>query len=285
MATRHFQDATFDHGAQFFTVRTEHFGCRVATWRQQGVVEEWYSLDPNSRNPASHCRFRGSPSMNAPAKKLAEHLRVVSGTQITGLSRLNDEWHAQSACGKTFEAKHLVLTAPAPQAHHLLSENDVRSLATGFDSLSHIRYDKCIATMAILDGPSGIISPGILRRTQGDAVALIVDNQLKGISPVPAVTLHSGALVAEAYFDATDEEKSRVLTEAAAPYLQSGIVAAQSHRWRYAQPQTFFPRTFFADDALNLYLAGDAFGGGRIEGAAVSGSSLGTRLAGKILGI
>src|SRR3712207_9597058 len=39
MATRRLGDGTFDHGAQFFTVRSGRFGRVVAGWLEAGVAE------------------------------------------------------------------------------------------------------------------------------------------------------------------------------------------------------------------------------------------------------
>ena len=41
MATRRIGAATFDHGAQFFTVRTPAFRHRVDDWSDRGLVTVW----------------------------------------------------------------------------------------------------------------------------------------------------------------------------------------------------------------------------------------------------
>ncbi|MFW6261976.1 MAG: FAD-dependent oxidoreductase, partial [Spirochaetota bacterium] len=41
MATRRFSGATFDHGAQFISVRTEEFGSIMERWLADGVAELW----------------------------------------------------------------------------------------------------------------------------------------------------------------------------------------------------------------------------------------------------
>ena len=41
LATRRIDDATLDHGAQFFTVRDSLFETHVSEWIASGVVTEW----------------------------------------------------------------------------------------------------------------------------------------------------------------------------------------------------------------------------------------------------
>jgi predicted NAD/FAD-dependent oxidoreductase len=59
---------------------------------------------------------------------------------------------------------------------------------------------------------------------------------------------------------------------AAAPWLGSPVTHWRYHRWRYSQPvQTFPARCYGIATAPPLVLAGDAFGGPRVEGAFLSG--------------
>lgn len=41
LATRRIDGARLDHGAQFFTVRSDEFGAYVDRWRAEGLVREW----------------------------------------------------------------------------------------------------------------------------------------------------------------------------------------------------------------------------------------------------
>ena len=71
LATRRMDGATLDHGAQFFTVRSEPFQAEVDRWIEAGVVEEWCrGFDP----PDGYPRYRGVGGMNALAKHLSGDL-------------------------------------------------------------------------------------------------------------------------------------------------------------------------------------------------------------------
>jgi predicted NAD/FAD-dependent oxidoreductase len=64
------------------------------------------------------------------------------------------------------------------------------------------------------------------------------------------------------------------LLDAAVPWLGgSRVVASQLKRWRFATPRPIWPDPCWTseDGPGPLVLAGDAFAGPRVEGAAVSG--------------
>ena len=68
MATRRIGNGTFDHGAQFFTVRSERFEELVAGWLEAGVIEEWtrgFADAEGRHNDDGHPRYRGSEGMTS----------------------------------------------------------------------------------------------------------------------------------------------------------------------------------------------------------------------------
>jgi predicted NAD/FAD-dependent oxidoreductase len=100
----------------------------------------------------------------------------------------------------------------------------------------------------------------------------MADNQLKGISAVPAVTIHATAEFSLSYWDAADNEIADLLFGAAS--LDSAVVpeTTQIQRWLYAQPSVLHPEKFLRIGGVApLVCAGDAFGGAKVEGAALSG--------------
>ena len=129
--------------------------------------------------------------------------------------------------------------------------------------------------MAVLDGPTAIPAPGATAFDEGP-IGWISDNLQKGVSKIPAVTIHgSGGFSAEHY----DDDKILIgqkLIDAAAPYLGNAKVTEyQVHGWRYSKPSVVDPEACMllseSTDLPPLALAGDAFAGPRFEGAVLSG--------------
>ena len=70
------------------------------------------------------------------------------------------------------------------------------------------------------------------------------------------------------------------MIEAAAPFIQSNISYFNCHRWGFTTPINPWAEQYFYNDDLRLTLAGDSFGGARIEGAALSGLAAASRILG-----
>lgn len=278
LATRRIGDGVFDHGAQFFTSSDAGFAAEVASWCSAGVVEQWFDerLEPDGSTVADgHPRWRGTSGMTAIAKHLARDLDVRTATKVASIhvdTAAGDGWRVVIEDGSELRARALLLTAPVPQTLELLAAGGVELDAGDLADLVGVTYHPCVAVLALLDGPSGLPEPGALRPA-GEPLDWVADNQRKGISPVPAVTVHAGPDTSRRLWDLTDDEVVAELL-AAVPGLRAGAVpgGTQVQRWRYARPETL--REERSKELLGLppaVLAGDAFAGARVPGAAASG--------------
>lgn len=277
--------ARADHGAQFFTVRSERFASRVQQWQAKGVVAVWTN---GFGDADGHPRYRGVPGMTAVAKHLVATLppgTVHTSTPVTAVSVTpNKQWQATTADNQQVTAETLLLTPPVPQSLALLEAGQVALPAPARDALARIRYNPCFALLATLDSPSRIPAPGGVQ-VHGEPIAWIADNQQKGVSAVPTVTIHAGPQFTRHHFEADHTAVAEQLLQAAAEagwLTRAQVQSVQVHRWRYAQPITYYPDRHLLLDASNglppLAFAGDAFAEARVEGAALSGLSAATAL-------
>ena len=278
MATRRMGAARLDHGAQFFTVRDAQFQRYVDQWLDAGVVREWFRRAPYDSRPEGHPRYRGNAGMSDVSNYLARDLDVQCSQTVIQVQRDKQQWVARVASGSEFRAHHLVVTAPLPQALALLETSGLDYAGSALTQLRAVRYERGLATLAILDGPSGLPDAGFVK-LQDSTLSWIADNQAKGISPeVPCVTMHATAAFAEQHWDSPDAVRGRLMLESAAEYLGSKVVESSCHRWGYTLPINPYPEAYFYNPDLSLSIAGDAFGGERVEGAALSGLAAGAAL-------
>jgi renalase len=278
MATRRIGAARLDHGAQFFTVRDPRFQRYVDEWLDAGVVREWFSRAPYDSGAVGHPRYCGSAGMTDVPNYLARDLEVHRSQTVVQVLRDKQQWVARSASGSEFRAHHLVVTAPLPQALALLETSGLDYAGSALTQLRAVRYERGLATLAILDGPSGLPDAGFVK-LQDPRLSWIADNQAKGISPaVPCVSIHATAAFAAQHWDSPDAVRGRLMLDAATEHLAANVVESTCHRWGYTLPMNPYPEVYFHNPDLKLSIAGDAFGGERVEGAALSGLAAGGAL-------
>jgi len=269
MATRRIGAATFDHGAQFVTARDSRFAKVLENAQTAGAALEW--CRGFTAEADGHARWRGTPGMSSLAKHLASGLEIVQEKQVCALHQMTDHWSVSIAGGEVWSAKAIILTAPVPQSLVLLDAGGIALEPALKTRLSAIQYERCLAVMAVLKGPSRMPPPGGLAPTQGP-IAWIADNRLKGVSAEPAITIHATDEFSVAHWDQDRDETAQMLIAAADEWLGVGIESFQIHGWRFSKPKQTDPSSCaVVSSAPPLVLAGDAFAGPRVEGAALSG--------------
>ena len=272
LAGRRIKDATFDHGAQFMTTRDTKFAAQVRQWIDEGVAEEWYSSFPGQSN--SHARYRGKPTMTGIAKQLARGLNIKLSTTVTSVYASNNGWVTELYGGDKIFSRGLIITSPVPQTLALLASGNISLSLNNQERLQRIKYESCIAVMATLDQPSKISAPGALALSDGP-IAWISDNQQKGVSKVPAVTIHASGDYSAEHFNDDRTFIGQQLVHLALPHLGAAVTDFQVHGWRYSKPITVDNSPCMmaceSTDLPPLILAGDAFAGPRVEGAVLSG--------------
>jgi predicted NAD/FAD-dependent oxidoreductase len=164
------------------------------------------------------------------------------------------------------------MTPPAEQSLALMNSGNVTLPEAVTTALAHIQYNPCFAVLARLDAPSTVPEPGGVFMP-GEPLSWIADNQQKGISDEPAVTLHAGPEYTRAHYDDDPATVAETLIAAARGVIgPATVLETQVQRWRYSQPTAMHPeKTLFTTTPAPLAFAGDAFDGARVEGAALSG--------------
>ncbi len=283
LATRRVGAATFDHGAQFLTARDPRFRERIATWHEDGVVRTWFTglpdlvpRDPERAATDDEPRYRGVPTMRSIAEHLADGLDLHLGVQVSAIARGDDGWRIAAAHRDggswPLDAGSLLMTAPVPQSLALLDTGGVPLTADVRQQLDELTYDPCIAVLMVPEAATTLPEHGALRLDQ-PPLSFLTDNLRSGASAAPAVTIHADAEASRRLWDADDERVTQELVAAAAPLLGTSGTGVYVHRWRYAAPvrSAAVPALIDTSTGAPIAFAGDAFVGGRLEGAARSG--------------
>ncbi len=279
MATRRSGDATFDHGAQFFSAKTPDFQRVVEEAKRLDIVQPWWPKIPDNHHP----RWIGTAGMNAVPKFLAENLTVLQEKRVTQIQDQGDEWHVITEELDMYHASAVLVTIPAPQALELLDKSAGHLPEFSHEPLHQIAYHPCLALLVTLDQASSVPAPGGLALEHKN-VTWIADNFQKGISKQPSVTIHASPSFSQLHLHIDPNVVAEKMLEAAAEFIKPAkIIEHQLHRWRYSLAYERYAEPFWeAKTELPLLFGGDGFGSGNVEGAFLSGWAMGSGLLGVV---
>ena len=217
--------------------------------------------------------------MTAVAEHLARGLAVRTSSEVTGIDADPRGWKVVAG-GLTHRADALVLAAPAPPVLALIDGSGVSLPTEERRALEGIGYDPCIAVMVLLDGPGNVPEPGGVQ-IGDEPLFWIADNRKKGISELPAVTIHAGPEFSREHAVSDDAIIARLLLEEAKYYLGTGAKTTAVYRWEHSWVAEPHEEPFiFVEGPPPLVFCGDAYAGPKVEGAVLSGLATAEKLLG-----
>lgn len=265
-------EASFDHGAQYFTARDPRFQRAVAAWQARGIVAPW----PAAGGEA----LVGVPAMNAVVRDMASRHDVIFGAPVRAVEHRDDGWFLHFKDGAAGPFDILVLAIPAEQAAPFLSLHD---FALGRAALGE-RSSPCWTAMLAFDRTLPVASD-VLR---GDGIiSWAARNSAKpGRGGPESWVVHASSEWSERH---CEDEGEQVLDRLMAAFASEfGIdlpepAASAIHRWRFAMtPGTGHASLWNGDKRLGA--CGDWLLGPRVECAWLSGHLLGARIVSGITG-
>lgn len=263
MSTRRIEsplgEASFDFGAQYFTVRAESFRIQVEKWHAQGIVAPW----PQLRGDA----WVGLPGMNAMLRDMAAHHDVHFERLVRGLVREQTGWHVFGNDFQTSDFDAVILAMPAEQTAPILTLHDFH-LA---QSALFARAQPCWAGMFVFDSP--IKSPSDVLRDRGIVAWAARENAKPGRVGPERWIVQANAPWSQANLEMDAESIGDSLLEALADVTGECLpcpVARSIHRWRYALSAGTGLGCLWNPD-LRIGACGDWLVGPRVESAWLSG--------------
>jgi predicted NAD/FAD-dependent oxidoreductase len=300
MATRNSPFGSFDHGAQYFTVRDPRFSQALQTtpglckpWSANAVqvIDEHGHLGATTR-AATEAHWVPKPDMNTLPQRwalpLVEAHRVHLQTGVTHLERdaLNSrQWQLRTTGAQ--DSSHVfsgfdtvVLAIPAPQARTLLQTTPLGASLRSQTSM--VSVAPCWTLMVAF--PQAV-QPGLLalgpqwnaaRSTHHRIAWLARESSKPGRGAIERWTVQASAKWSQ---DHLQDEPGRVQAKLLKAFAEvTGIHAEPAHvdtrRWLYAQTVQPLGVSFAWDAQNGLGLCGDWCLGHRVEDAFVSGLEL-----------
>lgn len=285
IASRGTSQTTFDHGAQFFTVKTTAFSRFISPVIESGVIADWHArfveLDNgqvvNKRKWTSEFpHYVGYPSMAAIGEWLSADLNIHYNILVTSLIQKNRKWYLVDENGKlSTQFDWVIMAIPVEQALVLLPNT-----VSFYPALSQIRMLPCYAIMVTLSrAPELDFDAALVKNTK---ISWISVNHSKPDREGFGLVAHaSNAWAADNHRLPLPEVKAAMLeTLMDLTGISTDIVKETDIKhWLYANIEKQDGQPYFIDYEQQLAACGDWCIAGRVEAAFTSGSLLSEALA------
>jgi renalase len=277
MATKRTDDYQFDHGAQFFTAKSEEFKEFCHKAKQENIIEDWQcrfveivgnniDLKPQFKN---HPHFVAKPQMNNLCKYIGKDLNILLNQQIESINFDNQKWSFKTTNNKIFENfDYLFLAIPSHQAIKLIPKN-----FKYFDLVANIKMSSCFTLMlGFKDGLEMDFDAALV--TESIISWISINNSKperpKGFSLVINSSNEWADKNIEKDLEVVKKEMIATLRKIIAFDIDD-IDCQNIHRWKYANAKSRQGEKSLFDSNLNLGICGDWLSCGRVENAFLSG--------------
>ncbi len=289
MANRRREGFAFDHGAQYFTARSEALRSVVGAAVAAGNAGVWPKavhtlsadgLVSDTRPPEP--RYIGLPGMSGLANALADGLQIHKEATVAGLAHSGGGWLLTDGDGKDLGRFELVVsTAPAPQTIRLMPE-----AFSGQTAMKTVKMSGCFTLMI---GLQASLDLGFDAARIDDPILswIAVEASKPGRAGKTAFTVHSRNDWAEANLERDRNDVKSEMLASLERLLGQDFSSADwldLHRWRYANVDQAAGFPYLFDEALGLGACGDWCLGNRVEAAVESATALSERLVTRLQG-
>lgn len=267
MATRRTLNTKFDHGAQFYRVKSDILKLHLP-WSKKSLSHQWFVSAIGNH----WCSKLGMTSL---AKSVAEGVDVALEKQVKSVQFVNNSWVITSDKEEKWSCKNLIMTCPLPQTLKLLeSITDINLLQMdAYEEIKKINYTKAVLGLITVENE---IKDNVFgyEEFQAGSFFSISNQQIKGVSDVPAYVVTMSPDFSEKFFDLEDNAiLEKILNEFKNKYPEVKILSSELKKWRFCKPTSLY-ENYFLEIASNLFLIGDAFGGSSLLGAVRSSDAL-----------
>lgn len=265
MATRRDLPARYDHGAQFI--------------KAGGAFQSYWQAELSSK-PSYHLWFRDDvhrfafkAGINILAKELAANFPIEFEKKVLTVQRTESGFHLSCEDQTEYLCDEIIMTSPLPQSLDILKKSGL----TYDKELDQIHYAK--ALVALLHPKAqfeGLFANFKYVENATRNIFSISNQHSKQVSDVVALTVVANPDFSEDNFDQPDDQvlneiKSQVSHFFSLP--ENAFEKEQLKKWRFSHPLKAFSQGFYKVQE-GFYLAGDAFGGGSINGAVSSAQAV-----------
>ena len=277
ISTRRSGELRFDHGAQYFCVKTPEFATFIKPLVQAGIILPWHARFVEIKNKkiikktqwnSAYPHYVGVPGMNAVGKFLAQDCNIYLSTLIQKMVH-NNCWELIDGNNQYYGGfDWVILSVPAEQAQPILPSN-----LSFYHQLQKVIMSGCYTLMISFNQPISL---------DFDA-ALVHDNEISWISVnstkpgrdnTMTMIVNSTNQWADQFSHLSKTSVAEILLTKLSKMInitQSDIKEVNIHFWKYANSKKKKTPLVLVDNNAKLAVCGDWCVHSRVESAFISG--------------
>ncbi len=246
ISTRRIQNFIFNHGAQFFTAKSENFSAVCQEAKNHGVLKKW--ITQKNKNV-----FIGFPDMREFCLWLAKDLKIYQSTAVNKIKfNKNIEIYTNH---KIFFCDGIILTPPALQTSDLIKELDTKLS----NKILDVSYFPCWSLMLGLNKKIGSQFNSI-KNNYFDWI-ISENHKIDNFNLNNCLTLHASDNYSKKNINAN---KTKVMDELIIElckiynFNKSDFIYKNIHKWRFSQVENPFDvKESKVSKKLPLAISGD----------------------------
>lgn len=277
LATRNLGPHQFDHGANFFNVKTATFKDWIQPMVDKGILQCWRGVfaefDGNKmiskriwNDDPPH--YVGVPDMNAMPTYLAKDLDIHRQTKITKIERA-DKWSLTDDQGNSFDGfDWVIITAPAAQTQALMP-----ICFYHMNAIENVKMMACFTLMLGFEEPLPLpFTASVVKNA--DVSWIAVNDTKPGRNSAFSLIANASNRWSDAHLDDDHDTIIDHITHVTSHIINMDLPKPSHthlHRWKYANALKQKPPLHLVDTTNQLAACGDWCTQGRVESAGLSG--------------
>ena len=281
MSTREEPPFTFDHGAQFFKIKTNEFQNFVSELVTKKIMRPWnFKLayfDGNNFKKIKNIKnedkfFVGTPNMDSIVKYKSKNCKVNLNTKIEKIFKKNDKWYLSDQNKKEYgNYDWIILSLPAEQSFQLITQD-----ISFYSSLEKIKMNSCISLMIGMNEKLHLNYDAALIENK-DIAWIAVNNTKPCRMKSHSLLINSSYEYASKNINSPTDEIIKHLLNITSDLIKKKLSNSQLiklHKWRYVEAVKSPNENYFIDHKKKIAICGDWFVNSRVEGAFTSANEL-----------
>ena len=281
MSTRQETPYFFDHGAQFFKIKTSDFKNFLSELFSQQIIQPWsFRLAYFDRQNLSKIKlikhedkfYVGVPNMDSIIKYLSKKCNVILNTKIEKIIKKNDKWNLFDQNEKSHGSYDwIILTLPAQQSLELITNK-----ISFYSLIKKIKMKGCFSLMVGINKSFNLDYDAALIEKE-DIAWIALNNSKPSRMKKNCLIINSSYEYASKNINTPRDKVLKHLLSKSSRLLNYDLFTStmiKMHQWRYVEAESSPVENFFIDYKEKVAVCGDWFINSRVEGAFISANEL-----------